>query len=482
MFSLIFLELCSGTALKVPAVKSVLPKIKLKKKEQATDTVIHKDKFLEKAIKGFMNHNHQIMAIHHDLTSTMYEYNRARGEILPKLGLVSGVKNEQISGGRSQFGGFQSTSDTSFNYGVQASYVLFNGFANFNGVRAKDFEVQAKLYKGMDSVAQKLLEFIKLILTIQEAELRVDIGNRDVARKQKMYQEAKNRVEVGATGKQDEFQACAALDQALGDKTDAETDFKNTKLKFQEWTGITYEKISHLAIPEELLSKLDELESSLHKTNMSVLQAQADMHSKEKGQKATNGRLFSPKFNLEFNAGNRIGKGSVTDSETNRFSSRDKNTQTELSTNLTCTLPLWSGGSDKSEALQASEAVAASRHGFYSAAQDAKIDFSNAKESFVSAQDDHKLYSSIVENYQKSYDIALDKYQNGASNFTDLTEIADRLNRAEQLLARKDKERCQSAWGLVKIVGSLTPAKLCGSSFDKNFDPFSDYNKIKSRI
>ena len=237
-----------------------------------------------------------------------------------------------------------------------------------------------------------------------------------------------------------------------------------------------------LAIPEELLTNLDQLETSLHKTNLSVLQAQADMRSKEKNQKATQGRLFSPQFNLEFNANNKIGAGSVVNSQTNELiSPSKKNTQTELSTNLTCKVPLWSGGSDKSEALQSGKAVTAARHGFYAAAQDAKIDFTNEKESFVSAQDDHKLYASIVENYQKSYDIALDKYQSGASNFTDLTEIADRLNRAEQLLARKDKERRQSAWEVIRISGKLTPAKLCGS-LDKNFDPFSDYNKIKSRI
>lgn len=144
-------------------------------------------------------------------------------------------------------------------------------------------------------------------------------------------------------------------------------------------------------------------------------------------------------------------------------------------------MPLWSGGSNESEALQASKAVAAAKHGFYSAAQQAKIDFQTTKESFVAAQDDHKLYASIAEDYQKSYDIALDKYQSGATSFTELQDIANRLYHAEDLLIRKDKERRKTAWELTQILGSLTPSKLC-ASLDKNFDPFSDYNKIKSRI
>ena len=482
MFSLILLHLYSGNVLKVPAVKLVLPKMKIKKEVSLAERVIHKDKFLEKAVKGFMSHNHEIVSIQHDLTATMYDYNRARGDILPQLDFVSGLKSEQVLGARQGDLGYQNTKDTSANYGLRATYVLFNGFANINGVRAKDFEVQSKLYKGVDTVAKKLLEFIKLILTIQASELQVEIGKRDVARKQKMYQEAKNRVVAGAAGKQDEFQARAILDEATGKKGDAETDFKNTTVKFLEWTGVTYERMPWLAIPEELLTKLDKLEATLHKTNVSILQAQADMRSKEKNQKATNGKLFSPKFNLEFNANNRIGKLSAVNSQTNEPNSSSRsNTQTELTTNLQCTLPLWSGGSDKSEALQASKAVAAARHGFYSAAQDAKIDFQNAKESFLSAQNDHTLYLSIVENYQKSYEIALDKYQSGAIGFTDLSEIANNLERAEQVLVRKDKDLRQTAWELIKVLGSLTPSKLC-ASLDKNFDPFSDYNRIKSCI
>jgi outer membrane protein TolC len=477
MFSLILLHLYP--ALKPSAVKPVLKAVqKLPAKK-----IIHKDAFLEKAVKGFMSHNHEIISIQHSLTATMYEYNQARGKILPQLALVGGLSNQQSLSARNQFGGYQNTSDTSLNYGVQANYNLFDGFSGINGLRAKDFEVQSKLYEGLGKVSKKLLDFIKLILNIQESELKLEIGKRDVERKQKMYKEAKNRVLAGAAGKQDEFQASAILNEAIGRKGDAETDLKNTKAQFLEWTGVTYEQMAWLVIPEELLTNFDQLEATLHKTNTSILQAQAAMRAQEKNQKATNGRLFAPKFGLEFTASNKIGRNSAVDTETNAhvMPLQPKNTQTELATNLKCTVPLWSGGSNKSEALQASKAVAAAKHGFYSAAQQAKIDFQTTKESFVAAQDDHKLYASIAEDYQKSYDIALDKYQSGATSFTELQDIANRLYHAEDLLIRKDKERRKTAWELTQILGSLTPSKLC-ASLDKNFDPFSDYNKIKSRI
>lgn len=479
MFSLILLHLYSASILKKPATK-IEPKIKIKKLVQK---VIHNDPFLEKAVKGFMDHNHEIISIQHSLTATMYDYNQARGKILPQLSLVGGLNNQQslsVPGGWS--GGYQNKSDTSLNYGVQATYNLFDGFSGINGVRAKDFEVQSKLYEGLGKVSKKLLDFIKLILNIQESEFKVEIGKRDVERKQKMYREAKNRVSAGAAGKQDEFQASAILNEAIGRKGDAETDLRNTKAQFLEWTGVTYEKMAWLAIPEELLTNFDQLESTLHKTNTSILQAEAAMRAQEKNQKATNGRLFSPKFGLEFSANNKIGTNSVIDTATNaQMDSSPKNTQTELSTNLKCTVPLWSGGSNKSEALQASKAVAAAKHGFYSAVQQAKIDFQSTKESFVSAQDDHQLYTSIVDHYQKAYDIALDKYQSGATSFTELQDIANRLYHAEDLLIRKDKDRRKTAWELAQILGSLTPSRLC-ASLDRDFAPFSDYNRIKSRI
>ena len=465
----------------MPKVASVV--LKKITKKNLVPKVIHKDPFLEKAVKGFMDHNHEIISIQHSLKATMYDYNQARGKILPQLALVGGLDNNQsLSARDEQFGGFQNKSETSLNYGVQATYNLFDGFSGINGVRAKDFEVQAKLYEGLGKVSKKLLDFIKLILNIQESELKVEIGKRDVERKQKMYKEAKNRVAAGAAGKQDEFQACAILNEAIGRKGDAETDFKNTKAQFLEWTGIAYEKMAWLAIPEELLTNFDQLEAILHKTNTSILQAQAAMRAQEKNQKATNGRLFSPKFGLEFSANNKIVKKSIVNKETyEQVYPFPKNTQTELSTNLKCTVPLWSGGSNKAEALQASKAVAAAKHGFYAAAQQAKIDFQTTKESFVSAQDDHQLYTSIVDHYQKSYDIALDKYQSGATSFTELQDIASRLFHAEDLLIRKDKDRRKTAWELTQILGNLTPSKLC-ASLDKDFDPFSDYNKIKSRI
>lgn len=454
----------------------------MKTKKQA-EKVIHKDAFLEKAVKGFMSHNHGIISIYHELNATMYEYNQARGKILPQFDLAGGLSNNQSLGARGDFrSDYQNTNNTSINYGLEAGYVLFDGFSNINGVRSKDFEVQSKLYKGLGEVAKKLFEFIQLILTIQESELNVEIGKRDVERKQKMYKEAKNRVAVGAAGKQEEFQARANLDQAIGMKEDSETDLKNTKVKFLEWTGVAYEKIPWLGMPEELFKNFDQLEASLNKTNTSVLQAQNVLQAEEKNQKATNGRLFSPRFTVEFGAKNVIGKTSAVNANTNeQLDAKGFNTQMDLSSSLKCKIPLWSGGSNKSEALKASKSVVAARHAFYSAAQNAKIDFQNAKESFMSAQDDHQLYTSMVDNYQKSYEIALDKYQSGDSNFRDLTEIADRLNRAEQMLVRKDKERRKTAWQLAQILGSLTPAKLC-ASLDKTFDPLSDYNKVKSRI
>ncbi len=465
----------------MPIVKPVASHIKkLKKPAQKT---IHKDSFLEKAVKGFMGHNHEIISIQHSLTATMYDYNKERGKISPQFGLAGGLSNQQNLSARNNFGsGYQNTSDTLLTSGLQATYNLFDGFSVMNGVRAKDFEVQSKLYEGLGKVSKKLLDFIELILNIQASELKAEIGKSDVQRKEKMYREAKNRVEAGAAGKQDEFQASAILNEAIGRAGDADTDLKNTKAQFLEWTGIAYEKMPWLSIPEEQLTDFDRLEATLHKTNLSILQAEAAMRAQEKNQKAVNGKLFSPKFGVKFNASNRIGKSSAVDTQTSEFSIPvSRNTQTELSTNLEFTMPLWSGGSDKSEALQASKAVAAARHGFYSAIQEAKIAFENAKESFVSAQDDHNLYASIVEDYQKSYDVALDKYQSGATSFTELQDIANRLYHAEDLLIRKDRERRKIAWELVKILGSLTPSKLC-ASLDKNFDPFSDYNRIKSRI
>lgn len=484
MFSLILLHLYSTTALKPLVINSIPPKIKAKKQHKK---IIHNDAFLEKAVQGFMRHNHEIIAVHHELTATMYEYNKERGKILPQFSLVGGVNNQQSLGALDTDSptqpAYKNTKGTSINYGLEAGYVLFDGFSNINGVRAKDFDVQAKLYDGLGKIAKKLLDFINLILNIQETEFKVETSTRDVERKQKMYKEAKNRVIVGAASKQDEFQARAVLDEAIGRKGDTELDLKSTKSQFLEWTGLSYQKIPWIAIPEEFLTDFDKLEASLHKKNSSILQAQATLRAQEKNQKATNGRLFSPKLELSFSAKNVIGKASAVNPDTNELlgAPPKNNTQMDLSTNLQCKIPLFSGGSNKSEALQASKAVAAARHGFYSATQEARIAFQNAKESFIDAQNDHQLYTSIVENYQKSYDIAFDKYQSGALNFTDLAEVADRLNRAEGMLAQKDKDRRKTAWELTKILGNLTPTKLC-ASLDKNFDPFSDYNKIKSRI
>jgi outer membrane protein len=444
-------------------MKTVSPKIKLK---SPTQKIIHKDTFLEKAVKGFMSHNHEIISIQHNLAATMHDYNKERGKLLPQLDFVSGMRNQQDVREQADPG----TKNTYFNYGLEASYVLFDGFVNINGVRAKDFEVRSRLYEGLGTISKKLLDFIKLILTIQDAALNVDIAKRDVERKDKMYKEAKNRVTVGAAGKQDEFQARATLDEAIGRQGDAEIDLKNTKDKFFEWTGVIYEDMPWLSIPEELLTNFDQLEATLHKTNTSILQAEAVMRMQEKNQIATNARLYSPRLELKFSAKNAISKPSDTSTEA-----------TDLTTDLQWKIPLWSGGSRKAEVLQASKLVAAAKHGFYSAAQQAKIDFQNTKGSFISAQDDHQLYASIVGNYQKSYEIALDKYQSGATNFTELREVASSLNRAEIMLVKKDKERRQTAWQLAQILGSLTPSKLC-ASLDKDFDPFSDYNKIKSRI
>lgn len=475
MFSLILFYLHPINVVK-PQARKVVPQKPSKEK------VIHKNIFLEKAIKGFMEHNQSIISIYHELSAVMYEYNQARGKNLPKVDLVGGLSNEQKSGQRRQFqDSYENRSQTSFNYGVEAVYNLFDGFSTINAVRSKDFEVQAHLYKGLDDVAKKLFEFIKLILTIQESELNAAIAERDVQRKEKMYKEAKNRVEAGAAGKQDEFQARAALDEATGMKRDAEVDFKNTKLQFFEWTGITYEKMPWLSIPENLLTKFDQLESVLPKVNLSVLKAQAALQSKEKKQKSTNGKVFSPHFELTFSAKNNIVKGFTEDTQTHMTHSDPKNTEMDFSTGLRCKIPLWSGGSDVSEARQAGKEVLAARHAFYSATQEAKIAFQNAKEAFVSAQDDHALYEEIVDNYQKSYEIAFDKYQSGASSFTDLADIANRLHRAEQILVKKEKERRQKAWELAQILGKLNPSSLC-SSLDSNFDPFSVYNKVKSSI
>lgn len=479
MFSFILLHLYSVSVLKTPTVSPVLPAV-----EKHHKKIIHKDAFLEKAVKGFMTHNHEIIAIYHELTGTMYDYNRERGKLLPQLNLVGGLKNEQTLSARGSRTDYQNTKNTSVDYGLEAGYVLFDGFSNINGVRAKDFEVQANLYKGLDTIAKKLLDFIQLILTIQEIEFRVEVATRDVQRKEKMHKEAKNRVSVGAASKQDEFQSLAVLNEALGKKGDAELDLKSKKSQFLEWTGVSYRKIPWIAIPEEFLTNFDKLESSLHKKNTAILQAQATLRFREKNQKAINGRLFSPKLELSFAARNVIGKASTVNPDTNEQLdpfANSKNTQMDLSTNLQCKVPLWSGGSDKSEALQASQAVATARHECYSATQEARIAFQNAKESFIDAQNDHQLYTSIVDNYRKSYDISFDQYQNGALSFSDLSQIADRLNRAEEILATKDKERRKTAWELVQILGCLTPSKLC-ASLDENFDPFSDYNKIKSRI
>lgn len=465
-------------------MEPVFPKLKLKKSAKPAEKIIHKDKFLEQAVKGFMTHNHEIISIHHDLTASMYEYNKERGKILPQFSLAGGLKDEQSLGARSDFSKTDhiNKKNTSINYGLEATYTLFDGFSNINGVRAKDFEVQAKLYEGLSRISKKLLDFIVLILDIQETEFKVEISTRDVQRRETMHKEAKNRVAVGAASKQDEFQALAALGEALSRKRDAELELKSRKSQFLEWTDLPYQKIPWIGIPEEFLTDFDKLKDAIHKANNDILKAQANMRFKEKNQKAINGAAFSPRFELSFGAKNVIAKESASNAETNELiNPTGKNTQMDLSTNLQCKIPLWSGGTNKSAALQASKALASARHGFYSATQDARIAFQNQKESFVSAQNDHKLYTSIVDNYQKSYDIAFDKYQSGALNFTDLAEVANNLNRAEVTLAAKDKERRKTAWELTRTLGSLTPSKLCGC-LHKTFDPLSEYNKIKSRV
>ncbi len=471
MFSIILFHVHS-TAIK-PANTQIIKMVNPKKSNKST--AIHKDKFLEKAIKGFMENNYEIMSIQENLKAVMYDYNKERGHLLPSLDLKSNLVNEQNSEIRSN----PRSNMTSLNYGFEVGYTLFDGFSLLNRVRSKDFEVQAKLYEGLGKISKKIFEFIKLIINIQKNEMLLESTKRDVDRKKKMYTEAQNRVAVGASGKQDEFQARAVLNESEGKLSDVQDDFKNAKRQFAEWTGMKYEKMPLLGIPEEILSNLDEFEKHLSKTNFDILAAQASMRAAEKNQKSINSKLFSPKLRVGINAGNSIVKGWK---EKEKYSENyPKETQSNLSTKLEGSINLWSGGSDKAEALGAGKQAKAARQEFYSAAQDTKINFQNTREKFISAQDDQRLCTCVVNDYRKSYDIAMDKYKMGAISFNELSELSYRLYNAEQILIRKESERCESAWELTKIVGSLTPQKLC-NTLSETFDPISDYNKVKSSI
>jgi len=326
---------------------------------------------------------------------------------------------------------------------AKLSYNLFNGFKDISNKESSKFLSKSSKFS-LDALQNDIiLDTKEAYIKVLDKQNALETFEVEYELFVKQYTDAKNRYDQGLMARNDLLQVQVNMSNAKQNVVRAKADVSIAKIELSNMIGgmdLTNEKIEKL--DDRHLKSVDLNEVDLEKR--SEIQAlKMNLESLKKQQKATKSSYY-PKVDASV-AHNRYYDNLGFDEVDNGID--DQNT-----INLTASWNLYDGGSTKTQVAIYNTQMAKLKAQLVKTQLDIKLQFENAKSDLNVSKDNYKTASLALEQAKENYNIVRNRFNEGISTSTDLTDANFLLTSAKQRFSKAYFDKYLSVATLHRVL------------------------------
>lgn len=288
--------------------------------------------------------------------------------------------------------------------------------------------------------------------TVYQNQMSLQIAEEEYQNQKKSYEIIKNKVEAGLAAREELFQAELNLASSKSEFQNQEVEVENAKDEFKQLIGLSlYEEITILADVS-----IDTVNVDMEKAISNALTNRMELRQREIDIQNAQFDLIVAKATNEFkgNISFSVGLSGENKEIPNVYSSPTDNEDIALSLEI----PIWDWGQRKS-VIKASElSLQAEEISFEEEKNDIILNIRQSYRSLKNLLNQIDIARQNVKNAELTYDINLERYENGDLTSMDLDEYQTQLSEEKMNLTNAIIEykiellnlKIQSLWDFVE--------------------------------
>lgn len=373
---------------------------------------------LDEAVKKALDNNFDIQGKNYDYIESLENVKSNNSNYLPKLDASYGYTNTDKANV-----GFESDESTA---SLKLSYNLFNGFKD---LAVKESSVYLSLSSQYSLNATKqdiILDTKTAYINYLDKQNALETYKSAYILFQEQYEDSLHRYEQGLIAKNDLLQVQVNMSSAKQNVVKAQGDLKVAKFQLSNILG-------GINLENETIEKLNEqtLQSSVYDENLlenrSEIQAlKMNLQSIKELEKSAKAEYY-PKVDAS------VSHNKYYEELSKKIENKEDN---QNIANVTATWNLYNGGYDSSQTtiyktkyLSASSLLSKTK-------LDIKLQYENAKSNFEVANENLETSKLALLQAQENYGIVKNRFDEGISTSTDLTDANYLLTQAKQGFSR----------------------------------------------
>lgn len=320
------------------------------------------------------------------------------------------------------------------NYGLNASWTVWNGNRNTNTIKQNQLtEQQAELSEKetANSIQEKIAQLYFQILYLTEA-IKVNKATLETSRKNE--ERGQEMLQVGKISKADLSQLTAQRAADEYNIVDAQSQQANYKLQLKQLLEITDDQNFDIVVPETTDKQATSDIPGLRTVYESALITRPEIVSAQLAIESSNIGLNIAKAGKLPTLSMTGGLGTSTNSLSNNGWGNQMKTNFDASVGATLSIPIFDQRQTKTnvakahlQILQSQLDLQEEQKNLYQTIEGYWLDANNNQQKFLAAK-------ATVESEQLSYDLLSEQFRLGLKNIVELMTGKDRLLTAQQNL------------------------------------------------
>lgn len=391
---------------------------------------------LDGAVYIAIHKNHDLQAQYADYSESLQNIKLNDSNNRPKLDLSYGYnQRNKVNVGQ------QNKKDGTLSAIV--SYNLFNGFKDISNKQSSEFLSKSSKYTLRALQHDISLNTKKAYINTLDKQNALETYESEYKLFNKQYIDAQNRYDQGLMARNDLLQVQVNMSNAKQNVVRAKADVKISKLELSNILGgydLTNEKLEKLK--ESGLSILD-YDIKMLDTRSEVQALKMNLESLRKQQKATKASYY-PKLDASLTH-NRF-------YDDLGFDEVDSGIDNQNVASLNATWNLYNGGKDKTQVSIFKTQMAKLKVQIAKTTLDIKLQYENAKSDLEVSNDNYKTASLALKQAIENYNIVNNRFGEGISTSTDLTDANFLLTSAKQRYSRAHFDKYLSIATLNRVM------------------------------
>lgn len=390
---------------------------------------------LDEAVNIALEKNNDLQIQNFDYIESIQNVKANNANFLPKLDLAYGYNN------RDKVNATQTKEDGTLS--AKVSYNLFNGFKDISTKKSSKYLSESSKYSlealKQDTVLNTKNAYIKYLDKVNAQETY----ESEYTLFEKQYTDAQNKYDQGLVARNDLLQVQVNMSSAKQNVVRAKADVKIAKLELSNILG-------GMDLKGETIEPLHEKNLNIKTYNENILDQRSEiqalkmsLESVRNQQKATKGSFY-PKLDASFSH-NRF-------YDDLGFDEVDSGIDNQNVANLSASWNLYNGGSDDNQIAIYKTRMSKLKTQLVKTSLDIKLQYENAKSDLEVANDNYETATLSLAQAKENYNIVSNRFNEGISSSTDLTDANFLLTSAKQRFSRAYFDKYLSIATLHRIV------------------------------